>query len=56
MVDCFSIEVRRCCVKAEDVEMGEGRKAYIHECSRQVVHEGHRQNVLKEKVEFPKDS
>jgi len=53
MVDCFSIEVRRCCVKAEDVEVGEG-KAYIHECSRQLVREGHRQNVLKDKLSFLK--
>ena len=56
MVECFSNEARRCSVKAEDVEVGEGLKAYIHECSRQLVHEGNRQNVLKEKVEFPKDS
>jgi len=53
MVDCFSNEARCCCVKAEDVEVGEGRKAYIYECFRQLVREGHRENGLKEKVEFP---
>jgi len=31
MVECFSNEARRGCVKAEDVEVGEGRKAYVHD-------------------------
>jgi len=53
MVDCFSNEARRCCVKTEDVEVGEGRKDYIHGCFRQLVREGHRENGQKEKVKFP---
>ena len=47
MVECFSNEVRRCCMKVEDVEEGEVWKGYIHECIRQRVGEGHRENGLQ---------
>jgi hypothetical protein len=58
MVECFSNEVRRWCVKVEDVEEGEVWKGYIHEWIRQRVGEGHRENglQLEEQVEFPKRS
>jgi hypothetical protein len=47
MVECFSNEIRRWCVKVEDVEEGEVWKGYIHECIRQRVGEGHRENGLQ---------
>jgi hypothetical protein len=43
-------------MKVEDVEEGEGWKAYIQECFRQLMGEGRQENVLKEQVEFPKAS
>jgi len=56
MVECFWNEARRCCVKAEDIEVGEGRKDYIHGCFRQLLGEGHCEDGLNEKVEFPEGS
>ena len=56
MVECFSNKVRRCCVKVVYVEEGEGWKAYIQECFRQLMGEGHQEDVPKEQVEFPKGS
>jgi hypothetical protein len=45
-------------MNVEDVEEGEVWKGYIHECIRQRVGEGHRENglQLEEQVEFPKRS